>query len=218
MITQCTCHSLAKWAKDSDIQITERDDGYMLGDGSGDDPRLIIHFCPFCGEHGWPDRGNRRCECGAMESLVKDYPQLMEFEQELNEFHVLHSNPKGKLQVYYCIACGGNLPGSLRHTFFEAPTSADYDEAWARVADLKDENDFIREFGAPTTTFDISPLRAKDIEIYGIKPRKKQWTFELEGSPITYYLTLMADGTYEKSLAPRHKKSCVPPVRARPNS
>jgi len=207
MIAKCTCSSLAKWAKDSDIPIVERDGGYVLGDGLIDDPRLTIQFCPFCGEHGWPDRGDRRCECGVMESLVQDYPQLLEFEQEMNEFHVLHSDPEGKLQIYYCFACGGNPPETLRHTFFEAPSSSDYDEAWARIADLKDENDFVREFGAPTHVFDISPLRAKDIEIYGIKPRKKQWTFEPDGSPISYYLTLMGDGSYEKSLAARHKKS-----------
>jgi hypothetical protein len=207
MIAQCACSSLPKWAKDPDFPIVERDGGYVLGNGSIDDPQLTIHFCPFCGEHGWPGRGDRPCECGVMESLVQDCPQLIEFDSVMNEFHVLLYNPKGKLQVYYCIACGGKPPESLRHTFFEAPSSSDYDEAWARMADLKDENDFIREFGAPPHVFDISPLRAKDIEIYGMKPRKKQWTFEPAGSPISYVLQLMADGTYEKLLGAKHKKS-----------
>jgi hypothetical protein len=207
MIAKCTCSSLAKWAKDSDISIVEREGGYLLGNGSIDDSRLTIHFCPFCGEHGRPGRGNRRCECGVMESLVKDYPQLLEFDREMNEFHVLYNNPKGKLQIYYCFACGGYPPESLRHTFFEAPSSSDYAEAWARIADLKDENDFAREFGAPTHVVDPSPLRPKDIEIYGMKPTKKHWTFEPAGSPISYFLHLMADGTYVKSLGAKYKKS-----------
>jgi hypothetical protein len=189
------------------MTIVERDGGYVLGNGSIGDPRLTIHFCPFCGEHGWPNRGHRRCECGVMESLVEDYPLLLEFDPEMNEFHVLHSNSKGKLQIYYCIACGGNPPESLRHTFFEAPSSSDYEEAWARIADLKDENDFIREFGAPTHVFDIPRLRAQDIEIYGMKPMKKQWTFEPGDSLISYCLQLMVDDTYCKSLAPKDKKS-----------
>jgi hypothetical protein len=207
MSAPCTCGSLAKRAKDPDVPIVEREGRYLLGDGSINDPRLTIHFCPFCGEHGWPGRGNRPCECGVMESLVRDYPRLMEFESEMNEFHILQSNPGGKLQIYYCIACGGNPPESLRHTFFEAPSESDYEAARARMADLKDENDFIREFGAPTHVVDVAPLPPKDIEIYGMKPMKKQWTFEPMGSSISYYLQLMADGTYHKCLTPRHKES-----------
>jgi hypothetical protein len=141
-----------------------------------------------------------------MESLVKDYPQLMEYDSEMNEFHILQSDPNGKVQIYYCMACGGSPPESLRHTFFEAPSESDYEEAWARIADLKDENDFMREFGAPTHVYDIAPLPAKDIEIYGVKPRKKQWTFEPAGSLISYSLQLMNDGTYLKSLGAKHKK------------
>ncbi len=207
MIAPCTCGSLAKWVLDSEMPIVHRDGEYFLGEGPTADPRLTIRFCPFCGEHGWPDHGKRPCECGVMESLVEDYPQLLEFDSEMNEFHVLYSNRNGKLQIYYCIACGGNPPHSLRRTFFEVPSESDYEEALARVADLKDENDFIREFGAPTHVFDIPPLPAKDIEIYGMKPSKKQWTFEPAGSPISYCLQLMADDTYQKSLAPKHKES-----------
>jgi hypothetical protein len=206
MIAPCSCGSLAKQAKDPDMPIVERDGGYLLGNGSINDPRLMIHFCPFCGEHGWPHRGNRSCECGVMESLVKDYPGLLEFDSKMNEFHILYSNPNGKSQIYYCVACGGNPPESLRHTFFEAPTESDYEEAMAKIADLKDEKDFVREFGAPTHVFDIPPLSTKDIEIYGMKPIRKQWTFEPNGSPISYCLQLMADDTYLKSLAPKHKK------------
>ncbi len=144
-----------------------------------------------------------------MDALVKDYPQLLEFDSVMNEFHILESNRNGKIQIYYCLACGGNPPESLRHTFFEAPSDSDYEAAYARIADLKDENDFIREFGAPAHVFDVPPLRAKKIEIYGLKPMKKQWTFEPAGSPISYYLQLMADDTYYKFLAPRHKKSNI---------
>lgn len=206
MIAQCTCGNLAKWSKDPDKPVVERDGEYALRHGAIDDTRLTIHFCPFCGEHGCSHCGDRGCECGVMESLVKDYPQLMEFDPEMNEFHILYANSKGKLQVYYCIACGGNPPESLRHTFFEAPSKTDYDEAWARIANLKDEKDFIREFGTPAHVFDISPPSAKHIEIYGIKPRKTQWIFEPDGALVSFVLQLMADGTYQKSLYARHKK------------
>lgn len=206
MIAHCTCGYLAKWAKDCDIPIVEREGGYLLGNGSINDPRLTIHFCPFCGKHGRPNRGNRPCECGVIDALVKDYPQVLELDSEMNEFHFLESNPSAKHQIYYCIACGGNPPQSLRHTFFEAPTESDYEEAWARIADLKDESDFVGEFGAPAHVFDIAPPRAKDIEIYGVKPVKKQWTFEPGDSPISYVLQLMADNTYQKSLGAKQKK------------
>ena len=142
-----------------------------------------------------------------MESLVQDYPHLLEFDSKMNEFHILYSASGGKLQIYYCIACGGNPPESLRHTFFEAPSESDYNDARDRMADLKDENDFVREFGAPTYVFDIPPLAAKDIEIYGMKPVKRQWTFEPAGSPISYCLQLMADNTYQKSLSAKPKKT-----------
>ena len=87
----------------------------------------------------------------------------------------------------------------------ETPTKSDYDEAWAKIGGLKDENDFIRVLGAPTLVYDLSPPSTKDIEIYGIRPRKKQWTFEPAGSRITYVLQLMADGKYETGLHARHK-------------
>lgn len=141
-----------------------------------------------------------------MESLVEDYPHLLEFDSEMNEFHVLHSNRNGKLQVYHCISCGGNPPQSLRHTFFEAASESDFNDAWAKVADLENENDFVLEFGAPTHVFEIPPMPEKDIEIYGMKPVKKQWTFEPDGSLISYCLQLMTDGTYQKSLGPKHKQ------------
>jgi hypothetical protein len=189
------------------MPIVERDGEFLLGDRSIDDPRLTIHFCPLCGEYGRPDRGNRACECGVMESLVRDYPDLMEFDSKMNEFHILHSPRSGKLQIYYCIACGGNPPESLRHTFFEEPTTSDYDDAWARIANLMGEDDFIREFGEPTHVFDIPPMPEKDIEIYGMKSMKKQWTFEPSGSPISYCLQLMADDSYQKSLGAKHKKT-----------
>jgi hypothetical protein len=187
------------------MPIVQRGGEFVLGDAAIDDPRLTILFCPFCGEHGWPDRGSRSCECGVMASIVQDYPKLLEFDSEMNEFHVL-SRRNGKHQIYYCIACGGNPPRSLRHTFFEAPTDSEYEEAWSRIGNLKDEKDYIREFGDPTHVFDIAPLPAKDIEIYGMKPVKKQWTFEPPGSRISYCLQLMADGTYQKSLAAKHKQ------------
>jgi hypothetical protein len=206
MITPCTCGSLAKWARDCDMPIVQRDGEFLLGEGLVDDSRLTIRFCPFCGEHGRPHRGNRSCECGVMESLVRDFPNLIEFDSEMNEFHILHPPRNGKLQIYYCIACGGDPPPSLRHTFFEEPTDSDYDEAWARIANFKDERDFVREFGDPAHVFDIPPPSPKEIEIYGIKPMKKQWTFEPPGSRVSYCLQLMADGTYQTSLSARHKQ------------
>ncbi len=189
------------------MPILERDGIYLLGDGSEDDSRLTINYCPFCGEHGGPDCGDRQCECKVMESIVEDFQDYMEFNLKMNEFHILHSLGQGKLQIYYCIACGGNPPKSLRHTFFEEPTESDYDEAWKRIANLGNEDDFIREFGEPTYVFDIPPLPAKDVEIYGIKPVKKQWTFEPPNSRISYFLQLMADDTYRKSLGAKHKKT-----------
>jgi len=141
MIAPCTGGLLAKWAKDSDVPIVERDGGYMLGSGSISDPRLTIHFSPFCGEHGWPDRGKRPCKCGVIKSLVENYPELLGFDAEMNEFHVVQLNPGGRLQIHYCIACGGNPPQSFRRTFFEAPSTLDYEAAWARIKNLKDEVD-----------------------------------------------------------------------------
>ncbi len=44
------------------------------------------------------------------------------------------------------------------------------------------------------------------IEIYGVKAAKKQWTFEPGDSPISFFLQLMADNAYQKSLARKHKK------------
>lgn len=115
----------------------------------------------------------------------------------MNEFHILHSPRSGKLQIYYCMACGGNPHQSLRHNFFGDPTASDYDEAWTRIVNLKDEKDFMHEFGDPAYVFDIPLPPAKDIEIYGIKPMKKQWTFEPPSSRVSYCLQLMADGTYK---------------------
>ena len=206
MIAPCACDWVAKWAKDPDMPIVERDGDYFLGDGSVDDPRLTIAFCPFCGEHGWPHRSDRACECGVMESIVEDFPDYMEFDSTMNEFHILQTGG-GNFQIYYCIACGGNPPESLRHTFFEAPTESDYDDARARIANLMDEKDFIREFGEPVHIFDIPPASEKDIDLYGMTPVKKQWTFEPPGSPISFCLQLMADDSYLKSLSPKPKRT-----------
>jgi hypothetical protein len=141
-----------------------------------------------------------------MEQIVEQFPDCMEFDPVMNEFHILHQQGRGKLQVYYCTACGGNPPESLRHTFFEEPAKSDYDDAWSRIENLKNEEDFIEEFGEPAYVFDIPPFSAKDVEIYGMKQMKKQWTFEPPDSPISYGLQLSADDTYHKWLAPKHKK------------
>ena len=44
MIAPCTCGSLAKWAKDPDIPIVERNGGYLLGDASIDDEERQRRF------------------------------------------------------------------------------------------------------------------------------------------------------------------------------
>ncbi len=142
-----------------------------------------------------------------MEQIVEQFPDYMEFDLEMNEFHILHQRGRGSGQVYYCIACGGKPPESLRHTFFEEPTESDYADAWSRIENLKNEEDFIGEFGEPAYVFDIPPFSEKDVEIYGFKKMKKQWTFEPPDSPISYCLQLSAEDTYHKSLAPKKKKT-----------
>jgi len=65
----------------------------------------------------------------------------------------------------------------------------------------------MREFGSPSSEFDIPSLRPKDMELYGLKPIEKQWMFEPADSPVSYCLQLMADGTYHKLLAPKNKEN-----------
>lgn len=129
----CTCKLLSQYSRDPLVQVMERGGEFVLGDGTNPDPRLTIEYCPFCGEFGWPDRGNRRCDCGVMESIVRDFPSLMEFDPKMNEFHLLSPKGSATYQIYYCISCGGNPPKSRRSDFFEEASEEELIRAWERM-------------------------------------------------------------------------------------
>jgi len=89
------------------------------------------------------------CNCRWLERAAHDPNCPIEFDSELNEYHLRTSNGHS-LQIYHCPFCAGRAPESLRPQMFATVSSEESERLHQVIKDIKTESDAIRVFGEPT--------------------------------------------------------------------
>jgi hypothetical protein len=68
-----------------------------------------------------PPKVKGTCKCEWLERAADDPKCPIEFDAELNEYHLVRG-PKDYMMIYYCPCCGGSAPKSKRDRLFHRLT------------------------------------------------------------------------------------------------
>jgi len=90
---------------------------------------------------------DRICECGKPARWANDPHFPVEFDAEMNEYHMVRDGAKALM--LYCSWCGGRLPESKRGTFFTTPDPAEMAEVESLLKDVDSHEDVVRLLGPP---------------------------------------------------------------------
>ena len=151
------CRHLQNWLDEPDSAVTADTDSGTLSLRVGDIAAISPLHCPMCGGH--PEHINPfeshglQCTCGVLEALVQDAPDFVEFDPVFNEYHWLF--PGGRYRMlYFCPACGNQLPLSRRGDFFSKPTHADRESVKEMIRNIASIDDMYRVLGVPDHVFE----------------------------------------------------------------
>ncbi len=90
------------------------------------------------------------CDCGSLQRAAEEAGVPVEFNKDLNEFHLIHGpEGKGKLMMRHCFFCGGKAPASLRETLFAKLTSEERFRLVNLTKSLKTVDETIAVLGEP---------------------------------------------------------------------
>jgi hypothetical protein len=87
------------------------------------------------------------CECFFLHEAAADAHSPIEFDKELNEFHIKTDN--GYSMVYFCPICGGEAPKSLRDDLFSMIPKEEEERILQLNETYKSLEDFASTFGQP---------------------------------------------------------------------
>lgn len=95
-----------------------------------------------------PRKEKGTCKCEWLERAADDPKTPVEFDPELNEYHIV-CGPKDFWSVYYCPFCGGNAPKSRRDRLFHTLTNAERQRLSTLTKDMRTVENVTRAFGEP---------------------------------------------------------------------
>jgi hypothetical protein len=83
-----------------------------------------------------------------LERLADDPTTPVEFDAELNEYHITRKGG-GHWMIYYCPLCGGSVPESRRDQLFHALTDVERQRLIDLTLHLKTLDEVLAAFGPP---------------------------------------------------------------------
>jgi hypothetical protein len=87
------------------------------------------------------------CDCGFLDRAAKDPTLPIEFDAELNEFHVVCA--QGFMMIYHCPLCGGKAPESLRRDLFQRIPDGEAKRLLGLNRNFKNADEVISALGPP---------------------------------------------------------------------
>jgi hypothetical protein len=103
------------------------------------------------------------CQCKWLETAAHDPDCPIEFDAELNEYHLKHG--KGYSLIYHCPFCAGRTPKSLRGQMFARVSDEEAVRLHLLTKDMKTEDDVRVGLGEPTHVFEVGAMEwEKDTE------------------------------------------------------
>jgi Domain of unknown function (DUF6980) len=88
------------------------------------------------------------CKDGHLEQLADDPTTPVEFDAELNEYHIAREDG-GHWMIYYCPLCGGSAPKSRRDQLFHKLTEVERRRLVDLTQHLKTLDEVLATFGPP---------------------------------------------------------------------
>ena len=95
-----------------------------------------------------PRKEKGPCKCEWLERAAGDPKTPVEFDADLNEYHIV-CGPKDFLMVYYCPFCGGSAPKSRRDRLFHTLPDAERERLVTLTKEMRTIEDVTRAFGKP---------------------------------------------------------------------
>ena len=88
------------------------------------------------------------CKCGWCERAADDPKTPIDFDTELNEYHIVRG-PDDYLLIYYCPFCGGETPKSKRGGLFHKLTDDERMRLVHLTKEMRTLEEVTRAFGEP---------------------------------------------------------------------
>jgi len=95
-----------------------------------------------------PTKEKGVCKCQWLQRASEDPKCAVEFDAELNEYHLVRG-PHDFLMIYYCPFCGGSAPKSMRERLFHILTDAERDRLVMLTKDKLTVQEVTAAFGEP---------------------------------------------------------------------
>lgn len=90
-----------------------------------------------------------QCKCGGLARMAEDPKDPVEFDPQLNEYHITRKSDGGYSVVYFCPLCGGKAPPSKRSSLVHRVTDAERERLSSLTKDLRTVSDVIKALGQP---------------------------------------------------------------------
>lgn len=97
------------------------------------------------------------CECPWLENAARDPECSIEFDAELNEYHL--KSGRGTFMIYHCPFCAGRAPKSLRDQMFATVSTEEASRLHLLTKDMKTEKDVRAGLGEPTHVFETGAMK-----------------------------------------------------------
>ena len=99
------------------------------------------------------------CDCTTLERAANDPKCPIEFDAELNEYHITRGSLNDYMLVYYCPFCGGTTPKSRRHRLFHTLTTGEQRRLIALTKNLRTVDQVIAAFGQPDVDQPVGAIK-----------------------------------------------------------
>src|SRR5215468_2938524 len=89
------------------------------------------------------------CRCGGLARMADDPKDPVEFDPQLNEYHITRKGNGGYALVYFCPLCGGRAPASKRSDLFQKLDGTEQRRLFGLTKDLHTLQEVIASLGEP---------------------------------------------------------------------
>ncbi len=89
------------------------------------------------------------CKCGLLARMAEDPRNAVDFDPQLNEYHIMRKGDGGYSLIYFCPFCGGRAPKSQRSGLFQRLTDAERHRLTELTKNLRTVQEVVAALGEP---------------------------------------------------------------------
>lgn len=151
--------------------------------------------CTLCDGHGTlgRDKSRAECRCGVLARWAIDSAIPIEYDSELNEYHLMHKVGQYQM-IYFCPSCGGRTPESKCEDLFTNPSQTEIESLSARVKGANTLDEVVRILGDPDERDGPITHSAEEKRIYGMKDVKSSLVYRRLSKTVCLIVQEYEDG------------------------